>query len=139
MPKKKRLLVVEDNVGDQLLFQEIFSSRDPDLELLFFKDGQEALSFLESLENGEVDFKADLITLDINLPKIDGFGLLSFIKGSDKLKAIPVVIFSTSSYYLDKRKAMDLGADVFVTKPSSFSEYRSVLNDLYDLKLADVH
>ncbi len=130
----KRILVVEDNLGDQLLIEEIFNGRDPDLELLFFADGQEALSYLESLERGEADFMADLITLDINLPKVDGFGLLAFIKNAQRLKSIPVVIFSTSSYYLDKRKAMELGADAFITKPSSFSDYRTVLHDLYESK-----
>ena len=134
---KKRILIVEDNIGDQLLIEEIFNRRDPELELRFYKDGQEALTFLELLEKGEEEFNADLITLDINLPKVDGFGLLGFIKGSAKLKAITVAIFSTSSYYLDKRKALDLGADVFITKPSSFAEYRKVLNDLYDSKFAD--
>ena len=130
----KRILVVEDNLGDQLLIEEIFNGRDPDLELLFFADGQEALSYLESLERGEADFMADLITLDINLPKVDGFGLLAFIKNAQRLKSIPVVIFSTSSYYLDKRKALELGADAFITKPSSFSDYRAVLHDLYASK-----
>jgi two-component system response regulator len=62
------------------------------------------------------------MVLDLNLPKIDGLGVLSRIRNDESLKTIPVVVISTSSRPADKEKAFSLGAKHYIVKPDSFEK-----------------
>ena len=65
---------------------------------------------------------ADLLFLDLNMPKVDGKKCLSELKKSARLKDIPVVIYSTSSLKKDIEETKAMGAVHFMTKPSAFRE-----------------
>jgi CheY-like chemotaxis protein len=69
-----------------------------------------------------------VIFLDLNMPKMDGRECLKEIKNNDRLKDIPVVIYTTSSHLRDIEETRNLGAKGFISKPSSLVELHTVLN-----------
>lgn len=75
----------------------------------------------------------DLIIVDINMPDINGFELLDFVKNNDQYKSIPVVIVSTESSEDDKEKGMALGAAAYLTKPFKLEELQSIVRKALSL------
>lgn len=67
--------------------------------------------------------RPDLMMLDLNLPKKDGRAVLAEVKADSKLRAIPVVIFSTSRSILEIARSYELGANCYVSKPGNLQEY----------------
>jgi CheY-like chemotaxis protein len=65
--------------------------------------------------------RPDLVLLNVNLPRKDGFEVLSEIQASDTLRSIPVIVFTSSALTKEKRKALALGAHDFITKPGSLA------------------
>lgn len=75
----------------------------------------------------------DLIIVDINMPDINGFELLDFVKNNDQYKSIPVVIVSTESSEDDKEKGMALGAAAYLTKPFKLEELQGIVRKALSL------
>jgi CheY-like chemotaxis protein len=78
-------------------------------------DGPEALTLLEE------GYIPSIIFLDINMPGMNGWQCLTKLKANEQFKAIPVVMYSTSSYQHEIEKAFQLGALAFFTKPNHYS------------------
>ncbi len=123
--RKINVLVVEDNPADSRLIVNALSERCGIETCAAVDDGEKALCFL----NKEGDYSnlkdPDLIILDLNLPKRSGFEILDFVKNSDKLNMIPVVILSTSDSGADILKAYKLRANSYVVKPAELEDFLS--------------
>ena len=113
----KSVLFIDDDEDDKLVFGNALNSIDSGIVYLTASDGIEALKILSE----ELIILPDLIFLDLNMPKMDGFTCLSHLKKSSELKSIPVHILSTSTNPKDMERAKNLGADRFITKPSSYT------------------
>ena len=112
-----RLLVVEDSPTFQYLLREAFSTRgEIRWELTIANDGQEALHMLFEEEHENVPLP-NLILLDWNLPKVSGSEVLQRIKRHDKLRRIPVLVFSSSEADEDIHTAYDNHANGYINKP----------------------
>jgi CheY-like chemotaxis protein len=112
-----RLLVVEDSPSFQYLLREAFSSRDEiRWELTIAEDGEKALRLLFEEEDENVPLP-NLILLDWNLPKVSGSEVLRRIKQHDKLRRIPVLVFSSSEADEDIHTAYDNHANGYINKP----------------------
>ena len=112
-----RLLVVEDSPSFQYLLREAFSSRDEiRWELTIAADGEKALRLLFEEEDENVPLP-NLILLDWNLPKVSGSEVLQRIKQHDKLRRIPVLVFSSSEADEDIHTAYDNHANGYINKP----------------------
>ncbi len=109
-----RVLLAEDNAAEARLFKEILGTIDTEIEISIAKDGEDALKML--LEDGG-DY--DMILLDINMPKKDGFEVLESVRGS---KLPPVIILTTSDSEKDIQKAYDMNANCFITKPAGLDK-----------------
>jgi DNA-binding response OmpR family regulator len=72
----------------------------------------------------------DLILLDINLPKVNGFEVLSAIKTDDRFKAIPVIMLSTSGAEKDVLTSYNNYANCFITKPVDFTRFMEVVRSI---------
>ncbi|MEJ0060416.1 MAG: response regulator [Terricaulis sp.] len=81
--------------------------------------------------------KMDLVLLDINMPRMDGFQLLGFMRADDRLKGVPVVMCTTSGYDKDMERAKTLGAAGYVTKPATLNNLRPVLQNVPTVKLRE--
>jgi len=104
---KKKILIVEDNEA----LSDIYQAR-LDLEGFETKleaDGEKALA-------EAVEYKPDLILLDVVMPQIDGFNVLDILKNTEKTKDIKIIILTALSQVRDKEHAVELGADDFLVK-----------------------
>ncbi len=123
------ILLIEDNPADAALTTEALAQASRHCTLHVARSGEAALEFLR----GGDDARPDLILLDPNLPGMSGLEVLRALKGDERLRQIPVVVLSTSASQPDVDAAYDLGANAYILKPESFSEYHEVMKvlDLY--------
>jgi two-component system response regulator len=120
MQKTIHLLLVEDNPGDVLLIRESLRQCSLSVDVTIAEDGTQALARLNE------GFKADLIILDLNTPRMDGYVLL------ERLGAIktPIVVFTWATE--GTQRALDLGAREIVQKPSDFTEFVQAVCGIVD-------
>ena len=121
------ILLIEDNLADSRLITEIFKEFDTKTNFYIVTDGVNALKFLNKKEKYQNKPVPNLILLDLNIPKIDGFEVLKEIKTNDNLKNIPILILTTSNTKENFLKAQELQADCFITKPLYYEEYDTLL------------
>jgi CheY-like chemotaxis protein len=117
------ILLVEDAPGDIRLTFEAFKKTTIESRLHVVQDGQEAVDFLTRTGSHAGAPQPDLILMDLNLPKLNGFELLSRIKTDSRLKSIPVVVLTASQNDEDIRKAYDLRANCYLVKPSNLTDF----------------
>jgi CheY-like chemotaxis protein len=113
------LLVADDDEDDRLFFQEVVKELPYLVHLTMAKDGEEAIKILNQLAQ-----LPDVLFLDLNMPIKNGLECLQEIKKDKKLKTLPVVIFSTSSYPRTISQVYDAGAHLYIRKPNDFSSFR---------------
>ncbi len=119
-----RILLIEDNPGDARLTQEALREGELEHELMVEEDGDAALAYLRSQED---DALPDLVLLDLNLPRLDGRGVLAAIKADPRLRRIPVVILTTSSAKRDIEAAYDLHANCYIIKPVDLDSFMDAI------------
>jgi DNA-binding NtrC family response regulator len=112
------LLIVDDDADDRMLFMEAVKEVDENFECMIAKDGQQALDLLKN----DVHSLPDLIFLDISMPRLSGKKCLSEIKKDERLKNIPVIIYTTSKDVKESRELKEMGAFHFISKPSNADE-----------------
>ena len=117
------ILLIEDNEGDILLFKESFEDAGILANIEMITDGKLALEYFQQLSISNEGKKPDLVFLDINLPKKNGHDILKYLKSTDSLKEIPVIMLSTSSWYKDIEKANEAGILMFITKPFDVDQF----------------
>jgi CheY-like chemotaxis protein len=128
-----RILLVEDNEGDIILTREALMEAKIKNEVLVAMDGEQALEMLNSLQQ-----LPDLILLDINLPKVTGLEVLTFIKSDEKLKMIPVIMLTTSSAERDVVSSYANHANCFITKPVDLPRFMEVIRTIEDFWISIV-
>jgi len=94
------------------------------------RDGVEAIDFLKKRGKFSNTSKPNLILLDLNLPKRNGFEVLEIIKQDKELKRIPVVILTVSDAKEDLIKAYNLYANCYVIKPLELKEFYRIINSI---------
>jgi len=121
------ILLVEDNEDDILLEQEALADAKLVNLLSVVRDGEEALAYLRRQGKYQNARVPGLILLDINMPKKNGFEVLSEVKADPALMHIPVVMLTTSDSEADIVKSYARGACSFITKPMDFDKFRDVI------------
>ncbi|HLU71458.1 MAG TPA: response regulator [Nonomuraea sp.] len=124
------VLLVEDDPGDELITREAFEDNKIGNNLHVVRDGLEALDFLYQRGEHAGKPRPDLILLDLNLPKYDGRQVLEKIKSDPELRAIPVVVLTTSSAEEDILRSYKLFANAYVTKPVDLDRFMSVIRQI---------
>jgi CheY-like chemotaxis protein len=125
MLKAKNILLVDDDSDDRELFLEAVGEIDPAIRCSTAENGEKALQLLRLMEP-----LPDFIFLDLNMPCVDGRECLARIKMADRLRNIPVVIYSTSASPKDIIDTRELGAFCFSTKPASYRGLKKVIEDI---------
>jgi len=129
-PRPVEILLVEDNPGDVRLMVEALKEGKVLNNLSVAEDGAEALAFLRREGEDAQATRPDLILLDLNLPKMDGRGVLAEIKQDPNLKRIPVVILTTSKAEQDILKSYELHANCYITKPMDLDQFITVVKSI---------
>jgi CheY-like chemotaxis protein len=126
------VLLADDDPDDQLLVREAIGEVSVPVDLRVVADGLELLDYLRRRgKYVKTDApKPHIILLDLNMPRMSGHEALAEIKQDPKLQTIPVVVLTTSSRDEDVIRTYELGANSFITKPSSFPALVEVMNAL---------
>jgi chemotaxis family two-component system response regulator Rcp1 len=132
------ILLVEDNVGDVGLMREALSEAKVPNRLHVAKDGVEALQFLKKENQHAGSPSPDLVVLDLNIPKRNGFEVLELIKSDPQFKRIPVIILTSSKADGDVLRCYNSYANSYVTKPVDFDKYFSVVEVIDEFWLSTV-
>jgi CheY-like chemotaxis protein len=125
--KKHLVFIVDDDADDRESIRDAFLENQHQNEYMFMANGNELLKFLT---NNSPKLDTSVILLDLNMPGMGGQDVLKVIKDDEKLKPIPVIIFTTSASEKDKELSYELGANCFVTKPDSYTELCSVTDSI---------
>ncbi len=124
------ILLIEDNEGDIVLTREAFEESKIVNKIMSIRDGYEAIRFFETLtKKSEVPH---LVLLDINLPKVSGHEVLTYIKNSEKYKTIPVIMLTTSSSEKDIQKSYKNHVNCYITKPIDVSDFMKAISKIED-------
>jgi CheY-like chemotaxis protein len=133
--KPIEILLVEDNPGDVRLTRESLYDARIHNNMIVASDGLEAMACLRR-EGEYADLtRPDLILLDLNLPRMNGFEVLNEIKEDPDLKRIPVVVLTTSQAEQDIIQSYNLYANAYVTKPVDLEQFVRVLKSIEDFWL----
>ncbi|MEO7265313.1 MAG: response regulator [Ferruginibacter sp.] len=132
------ILLVEDNEGDILLTTEALENAKLLTNLSVVKDGKQAMDFLIKADGYANASQPDMILLDINLPKRNGHQVLKFIKESEVLKHIPVIMLTTSSSPADVDLAYKNYVNCFITKPIEAHNFLDVIATIENFWLSIV-
>jgi len=127
-----KILLVEDNPADIRLTIEAIQENKIVNKLDVVKDGVEAINFLKQKGKYTKASRPNLILLDLNLPKKNGFDVLKEIKQDQDLKRIPVVILTISSNEEDLLKAYNLHANCYINKPLDIKEFYKIVKLIGD-------
>ena len=136
MPNKTRpvvILMADDDPDDRQLTKEAFEENHLANDLRFVEDGEELLDYLH--QRGKYAGEnapplPGLILLDLNMPRKDGREALQEIKADPRLRAIRVVIMTTSKAEQDVVRSYDLSAASYITKPVTFERLVEVVRTL---------
>ncbi|MGY8913661.1 MAG: response regulator [Flavobacteriales bacterium] len=120
---KYNLLLADDDSDDCLFFKEALDELPVDASLSTVNDGVQLMDFLSSNSAN----LPDALFLDLNMPRKSGFECLSEIKVLDKLKALPIIIFSTSLDLDVVDSLYEKGANYYIRKPGEFSALKKVI------------
>jgi two-component system, chemotaxis family, chemotaxis protein CheY len=117
----RKILAVDDSSSIRKMVE--FSLKSKGFQVTTAADGQEALELLAK-------DKPDAIILDINMPRLDGFGFLKKVKADKAYASIPVMMLTTEGQDEDMETARSLGADHYIVKPFKPSELIAAIEKL---------
>jgi CheY-like chemotaxis protein len=115
MADPKRIMLIDDDPDDQLFFRDAIRLMHPELNCELASTCHEAFVQLEKPPTPEFIF------MDLNMPVMNGFDCLVYLKNQESYRDIPVVIFTTSKNVQDISRTRQLGARHFMTKPDDFN------------------
>ena len=117
------ILHVEDNLGDIVLFREALRPLSLSVEISVATNGEEALRILHREAPAASGSPVDLILLDINLPRKNGFEVLAELQHDPECHFIPVVVFSGTANPQEVNRCYELGANAYMVKPFTLKAY----------------
>jgi len=132
MIQPKRILYAEDDPRDIELTLVALADHKLTNEIVIVNDGEEALDYLYKRGNFQKRGNGNpaLILLDIKMPKVDGLEVLRQVKSDPDLKAIPVVILTSSREEKDLIAGYNLGVNAFVVKPVGFPNFVDAIKEI---------
>lgn len=127
------VLIVDDNADHCELVRVVGRRIAPGVTWRAVGDGQQALDYLSGQppydDRGQYPYPS-LVLLDLMMPRMDGFGVLSRLQGPRWEKRVPIVVLTSSLNPVDEARANALGADAFYTKPAGFDGLAGLISDL---------
>jgi PAS domain S-box-containing protein len=138
-PAGATVLYVEDEQTDALFMSTAFSDKGLASAFRLVSDGRAAIEYLSGTgkyaDRNEYPLPA-VVLLDLNLPQVQGFEVLKWMRNHPDFLATPVVVFTSSVRQEDKVKATELGANEFLAKPSSGIKFGEIVEALRQKWLA---
>lgn len=128
----KPILLVEDDARDLELTLVALEKSQLANEVIVVRDGAEALDYLnrEGAHADRSEGNPAVVLLDLKLPKVNGLEVLRTVRGTDRLKSIPIVMLTSSQAESDVVQSYELGVNAYVVKPVEFKQFVSAIADL---------
>jgi two-component system response regulator len=130
---KNTILLVEDNPDDEALTLRAFKKNNVLNDMVVVRDGAEAIDYLFAqgkFADRNINQLPALVLLDLQLPKIDGFGVLKRLREARHTKLLPVVILTSSVEQEDILSGYGLGANSYIRKPVDFDQFIDTVSQL---------
>jgi CheY-like chemotaxis protein len=127
------VLMAEDNEHDILATQRAWKKHHIVNPLYIVYDGEECLDFLYhrgKYDNWDTMPQPGILLLDINMPKMDGLGVLNYIRNDGHLRRLPVIMLTTSQAEEDRLRSYDLGANAYIVKPVGFDNFSTAVRTI---------
>jgi CheY-like chemotaxis protein len=121
------ILLVEDNEDDAVIIQEVFSDMRLATLINVVRDGEEALAYLQRTGKYKVVRMPDIVLLDINMPKKNGFEVLEEIKKDPRLQSLPVIMLTTSHREEDIVRSYAKGACSYIHKLVDLDQFKHLI------------
>lgn len=121
--RKLNIILAEDDSDDRLLFKEAIEELPVSVQLNIVNDGDELMEWLNKKKNK----LPDVLFLDLNMPRKNGFATLGEIKRNSNLQALPVIIFSTATNNDMIKQVFKDAAHYYIRKPIHFWELKELI------------
>lgn len=118
--KRKKIVIADDEYFIRLLVKRLLGAKYIVIEA---GDGEEAINITRMEQ-------PDLVLMDIMMPRLDGYTACSQIKRDEATREIPVIMFTGAGHELNKKLALQIGVDAYITKPFSLERLRSEVDTL---------
>jgi two-component system, response regulator len=129
----KTILLVEDNPSDIELTRRALERSRVANDLVVVEDGEQALEYLSCTgafaSRNPCELPA-LVLLDLKLPKIDGLGVLEWLRKEERTRRLPVVVLTSSAEERDVANSYDLGVNSYIRKPVDFVQFAAAIQQL---------
>lgn len=122
------LFYADDDEDDVFLFQSVLNDINIKHELIVSSNGQELLDHLNNPPPSP-----NIVFIDLNMPVKNGFDSLQEIREDVKFGKIPIIVLSTSSDDAAIEKAKDLGADMYIVKPTNYGKLKAFLQECINM------
>jgi CheY-like chemotaxis protein len=127
------ILLVDNNLGDQELIQLALEEAGVASVVHKAIDGFDGQAHLQAVIDGAPPYR--LLLIDINMPRMDGRSLLTWVRAQPALKDIPVIMITSSPRPADRQECLDLGATRFVVKPMDFLGFCGLASEVREYVL----
>ena len=125
MLKYKKIVLVDDDTDDRQIFGEVLLEIDPDAAVQCAENGLEMVAMLDKIPDDQLP---EVIILDQNMPQMTGKESLIYLKQTPRLRAIPVIVYSTYQIKDFYQECLQLGAQDVVPKPDTLQAYRDMID-----------
>lgn len=129
LSKNIKVLLADDDQADCLLFKEALNELPISATLTIVNNGEQLIELISKKGNK----LPDVLFLDLNMPRKNGYVALEQIKRSNQLQKLPVIIFSTTSEIDTIKKVYRDAAHYYITKPADFSQLKKVIYEALTL------
>lgn len=122
----RKIIIIEDDPDHAELILDELKIGGVSKEVVLMKDGQEVIDYFQETVTkwtGNVQFIISLIILDLNLPKVCGMDIIEFIKNNPMYRSIPIVILSICADQATINRALEKGANDYITKPFYYDQF----------------
>ena len=130
MQSLSNIFLADDDPDDRQLFEEALKHVSEITNLTIAKDGEDLMNIL-----GKPATRPNIFFLDLNMPRKNGLQCLREIKKNEKLKDIPVVVYSTSCQQDAIKQTYDSGASFYICKPDSFQKLIKSIKQIFSFDL----
>ncbi len=126
------ILYVDDNEDDTFMAQRALKKSKLSNQFKYLSDGQECIDYLlnEGEFSGQLHELPLVLLLDINMPRVGGFEVLTHLRAEERTKLLPIVMLTTSDTSTDIERAYALGANSYITKPVDTEQFFHAIQEL---------
>jgi CheY-like chemotaxis protein len=133
-PSKRPILYAEDSPHDVEMTLAALAGESFVEDIVVVHDGAEALDYLYARGrfHGRSEGLPSFVLLDLKMPKVDGLEVLRVIRDDAALRALPVVMLTSSREERDIVRSQELGANAYIVKPVGYAEFMEAVRQIGD-------